>query len=325
MSMDAHRSTDHDEDRSTDYSNHRLTSSAETTAECSAVWIMTHEEFTEKHPYPPSRFYVKIDRRHEPVVERQRETDIDRPPSPPIDRRTTSKPLANPPEPTTNPSDTTSEPMKVDEVTKGRRLRKRKEKIPKNLKREANEKEMDGFTKRVLRIPVEKPFDEVNLVELGNDLGYIAACHCGAEYETEYSESIDTHTASSIDSNESPTTDEHYPTSLDGNQPEDHFTLPDQFYTDFAFQQPNKKGCDDYSIGSWADSGFHESFAVETVISSSNEDPTEEYDEDYWKERAIEIAMQGESYLSHSFNNTSSPSIDRVYSASVDTHPHPVK
>ncbi|KAF3528307.1 hypothetical protein DY000_02041813 [Brassica cretica] len=168
--------------------------------------------------------------------------------------------------------------MKVDEATEGRRLRKRKEKIPKNLKREANE-EMDGFTKRVLRIPVEKPFDEVyythrlwmffrktkdteedirrmfhhvrermklrstlkkksdpgnfaipcvvNLVELGNDFGYIAACHCGAEYKTEYSESIDTHTASSIDSNDSPTTDERYPTSIDGKHPVDHFTLPD--------------------------------------------------------------------------------------------------
>ena len=51
--------------------------------------------------------------------------------------------------------------MKVDEATEGKRLRKRKEKIPKNLKREANEKEMNDFTKRVLRIPVEKPFDEV--------------------------------------------------------------------------------------------------------------------------------------------------------------------
>ncbi|KAF2558888.1 hypothetical protein F2Q68_00016632 [Brassica cretica] len=132
---------------------------------------MTHEEFAEKHPHPPSPFYIKIDRRHEPVVDRQRETDIDRPPSPPIDRRAPltyrvrlpsidsdrinalrppPKPLANPPESTTNPSDTTPEPMKVDEATK-------------NLKREANEKEMDGFTKRVLRIPVEKPFDEVFL------------------------------------------------------------------------------------------------------------------------------------------------------------------
>jgi len=83
-------------------------------------------------------------------------------------------------------------------------------------------------------------------VELGNDLGYIAACHCGAEYEIEYSESINTHTASSIDSNESPTTDEHYPTSLDGKHPVDHFTLPDQCYPNFAFQQPNKRGRDDY-------------------------------------------------------------------------------
>ncbi|CAN6870774.1 unnamed protein product [Brassica oleracea] len=41
---------------------------------------MTHEEFAEKHPHPPSPFYVKIDRPHEPAVDRQRETDIDRPP-----------------------------------------------------------------------------------------------------------------------------------------------------------------------------------------------------------------------------------------------------
>ncbi|KAF3522209.1 hypothetical protein F2Q69_00047873 [Brassica cretica] len=175
MSMDTHRSTDHDEDRSTDYSKNRSTSSAESTAECSAVRIMTHEEFAEKHPHPPSPFYVKIDRPHEPAVDRQRETDIDRLPSPPIDRRAPltyrvrlpsidndrinalrpqPKPLVNLPEPTTNPSDTTPEPMQVDEATEGRRLRKRKEKILKNLKREANEKEMDGFTKRVLRIPV---------------------------------------------------------------------------------------------------------------------------------------------------------------------------
>ncbi|KAF3583423.1 hypothetical protein F2Q69_00030550 [Brassica cretica] len=102
----------------------------------------------------------------------------------------------------------------------------------------------------------------------------IPSCHCGAEYETEYSESIDTHTITSINSNESTMTDERYPTSLDGMQPVDHSTLPDH----------------------WADSEFHESFALETVILSSNEDPTEEYDEDYWKERA-----------------------------SVDTHPNPAK
>ncbi|KAF2597680.1 hypothetical protein F2Q68_00009810 [Brassica cretica] len=134
---------------------------------------------------------------------------------------------------------------------------------------------------KTLQLVMECPRDwwnsqKVNVVELGNDLGYIAACHCGAEYETEYSESINTHTVTSIDANESPTTDERYPTSLDGMQPVDHSTLPDQYYPDFGFQQPNKNGRDDYSIGSWADSGFHESFAVETVILSSNEDPIED-------------------------------------------------
>ncbi|KAF3508700.1 hypothetical protein F2Q69_00006179 [Brassica cretica] len=336
MSMYTHRSIDHDEDRSTDYST------------------------------------LNIDRRH--LLNRLwsvRETDIDRPPSPPIDRRAPltyrvrlpsidnnrinalrppPKPLANPPEPTTNPSHTTPEPMRVDEETGGRRLRKRKEKIPKNLKREANEKEMNGFIRESSESQVTKETEEDirkmfhyvrEMMKLRitlkkkSDSGKFAipcvvkACHCGAEYETEYSESIDTHIASSIDSNESPTTDDHYPTSLDRKHPVDHFTLPDQCYPDFAFQQPNKKGRDDYLIGSWEDSGFHESFAVETVILSSNEDRTEdrteEYDEDYWKERATEIGMQDDKYSTHSFNKTPPPSIDCNYSASIDTHPHPAK
>ncbi|KAF3497780.1 hypothetical protein DY000_02052813 [Brassica cretica] len=96
----------------------------------------------------------------QPSIDKETPTSID-PPSPPIDRRAPltyrvrlppidsnrinalrppPKPLANPPEPTTNPSDTTPKPMQVDEATEGRVLRKRKEKIPKHLKREANEK-----------------------------------------------------------------------------------------------------------------------------------------------------------------------------------------
>ena len=68
-SMDIHRSTDHDEDRSTDHSRHRSTSSAKSTAECSAVRIMTHKKFIEKLPHPPSPFYIKIDRLHEPAID----------------------------------------------------------------------------------------------------------------------------------------------------------------------------------------------------------------------------------------------------------------
>uniref|UniRef100_M4F934 Uncharacterized protein n=1 Tax=Brassica campestris TaxID=3711 RepID=M4F934_BRACM len=146
----------------------------------------------------------------------------------------------------------------------------------------------------------------VNVVELGNELGYIAACHCGAEYETEYSESLDTYTVTSINSYESPMIDESYPTSLDGRQPVDYSTSLDQYYPDFAFEQPNKN-------------------RLETVILSSNEDPTEEYDEDHWKKRDTEIALQDERYSTNPFNNTPTPSIDGVYSASIDSHPHPAK
>ncbi|KAF2576235.1 hypothetical protein F2Q70_00003799 [Brassica cretica] len=50
--------------------------------------------------------------------------------------------------------------MEVDYAPMGRTLRKRKEKVAKNLKRRANEKEMESFRKRVFRIPLEKPFEE---------------------------------------------------------------------------------------------------------------------------------------------------------------------
>ncbi|KAG5375451.1 hypothetical protein IGI04_040047, partial [Brassica rapa subsp. trilocularis] len=201
---------------------------------------------------------------------------------------------------------------------------------------------MDGFTKRVLRIPIEKLLMKltshtgcgcssekqrekmkhritltkksdpgkfaipcvvkgrkvINSVDYGKELGFIGACHCGAEYEseykTEYSESIDTPTFPSIDSNESTVTDDRNNTSLDVKQPVDHFTPPNHCYPHFAFQPPNKRGRDDYSIGSWADSGFHESFA-------------------------------DERFETHKFTNTSPTSIAEVHSTSVDTHPRPAK
>ncbi|KAG5411073.1 hypothetical protein IGI04_007392 [Brassica rapa subsp. trilocularis] len=361
MSMNSHRSTDHDEDRWMDYSSHRSTSSANST-ECNTVQILTHEEFAAKHPHPPSPFYEKsIDRLTQPSIDRVSPTSIApltyRVRLPSIDNdyinalRPPPKPLANPPEPTPNPLNSSTEPVQEEQESEGRRLRKRKEKIPKNLKREANDKEMDGFTKRVLRIPIEKPFDEayftyrlwmffretkvteedirrmfhqvrgkmkhritltkksdpgkfaipcivkgvefphsmcdtgasrkvINSMDYGKELGFIGACHCGAEYEseyeTEYSESIDTPTFPSIDSNVPMVIDDHNNTSLDVMHPLDHFASPNHCYQYFAFQPPTRRGHDDYSIGSWADSGFHESFAVETVITSPHEEHTED-------------------------------------------------
>ncbi|KAG5410179.1 hypothetical protein IGI04_006498 [Brassica rapa subsp. trilocularis] len=339
MSMNSHRSTDHDEDRWTDYSKHRSTSSADST-ECNT------------HPHPPSPFYEKIDRSVNLTIDRQSESDVDRHNTPPIDRQTPLtyrvrlpsidndyinalrppiKPLANPPEPTPNPLNSSTEPVQEEQESEGRRLRKRKEKIPKNLKREANDKEMDAyFTHRlwmffretkVTEEDIRRMFHQVRgkmkhritltkKSDLGKfaipcivkgvefphsmcdtgasvsilprvmadqlELGFIGACHCGAEYESEYetaySESIDTPLSPSIDSNVSMVTDDHNNTSLD-------------------------RGHDDYSIGSWADSGFHESFAVDT-------------------DERLEI---------HNFTNTFPTSFDDVHSTSVDTHPRPAK
>ncbi|KAG5375379.1 hypothetical protein IGI04_039975 [Brassica rapa subsp. trilocularis] len=56
--------------------------------------------------------------------------------------------------------DDAPESMQIDQTSERRTLRKRKEKVPKHLKREVNEKEMDSFTKRVLMIPLDKPFEE---------------------------------------------------------------------------------------------------------------------------------------------------------------------
>ncbi|KAF3498635.1 hypothetical protein DY000_02053509 [Brassica cretica] len=100
---------------------------------------MTHEEFAEKHPHPPSPIYVKIDRHFDPVIHRHHETAIDRQPPAPVDRRA-------------------------------------------------------PITYRV-----QMPKIDVARI--------IAACHCGAEYETEYSASIETHTATSIDSAQQKSTD----------------------------------------------------------------------------------------------------------------------
>ncbi|KAF3584297.1 hypothetical protein F2Q69_00029099 [Brassica cretica] len=70
------------------------------------------------------------------------------------------KPSDNPPEATSTHSDDAKDPMEVDRVPMGRTLSKRNEKVVKHLKRGATQKEMESFQKRVLRIPIEKPFEE---------------------------------------------------------------------------------------------------------------------------------------------------------------------
>ncbi|KAF3560354.1 hypothetical protein F2Q69_00013587 [Brassica cretica] len=124
---DEHRSMESDKHQSIPAVNHRSTESA---ASCKTIRIMTHEKFTAKHPHPPKPICVNIDRQ-KTSVENISEQSEDAP-----------------------------EPMQVDQATVGRTFRKRKEKVPKHLKRRANDKEKDSFTKRILRIPMDKPFEK---------------------------------------------------------------------------------------------------------------------------------------------------------------------
>ncbi|KAF3556180.1 hypothetical protein F2Q69_00013127 [Brassica cretica] len=66
-------------------------------------------------------------------------------------------------------------------------------------------------------IPVKKPQMSSRRI---NDPGILAACHCGTEYETEYSASIETHTATSIDSGHQKSSDITHEESVD-SRPDD--------------------------------------------------------------------------------------------------------
>ncbi|WZZ71826.1 hypothetical protein YC2023_083196 [Brassica napus] len=176
-----HRSMNFNQNRSTCSPKHRSTTPTESTTSCNAVRILTHEEFTARHPHLPSPVYVKFDRHSDTPVDRQGETAIDRKTPSHIDRRKPltyrvqipkidvarrnavkpqPKPSDYPPEAIRTPSDDAADPLEIDRVPMGRTLRKRNEKVAKHLKRGANEKERERFQKRVFSIPLEKPFEE---------------------------------------------------------------------------------------------------------------------------------------------------------------------
>ncbi|KAF3513350.1 hypothetical protein F2Q69_00005965 [Brassica cretica] len=185
------------------------------------------------------------------------------------------KPSEYPPETVRTPSDDREDPMEEDRVPTGRTLRRRKEKVEKQLKRGANEKEKENFRKRVFRIP----------------LRIIAACHGGAEYETEYSASIETHTATSVDSS--------------------HHKLTDIPHDESVDSRPND----------WENDYYNPAIAAYTRQHMH----TEEYDEDYEEEQATEyraILDEEDKLLHHSSGKRNAPSIDMTSWPSIDTQPH---
>ncbi|KAF3609912.1 hypothetical protein DY000_02046998 [Brassica cretica] len=324
-----HRSTDFNQNRSTSFPEHRSTTPSELVASCNTVRIMTHEEFAARHPHPPSPLPItSIDKLSQPSIDKGR--------PPPIDNlQPQLKPSVNPRETISTHSEDAPEPMEVDKAPMGRTLRKRKEKVDKHLKRVANEKAMESFLKRVLRTPLEKPFEEAYFThrmwmflrdtkETEDDIRrmfhqvrekmknwitlkkksdpekfaipcLVKTCHCGAEYETEYSTSIKTHTPTSIDSANQKSIDSHLEESIDSSSTATRDDWPPHCYP---------------------------SFALKDATSSKHLD---EYDEDYEEERATEyrgIRDEEDMLLYHSYGIRNATSIDRGIRTSIDTHHH---
>ncbi|KAF3584199.1 hypothetical protein F2Q69_00030866 [Brassica cretica] len=211
--------------------------------------ILTHEEFTAKHPHPPSPDNVRIARRADTSIDRPGESTIARQDVARLNAlRPKPKPSENAPETVRIPSDDGGDSMEVDRKsqTSSRRI---------------------------------------------NDPGIIAACHCGEEYETDYSASIETHTAKSIDSGHQKSTDTLQQESVDSS--------PDDWENDY----------------------YNPAIAAYTRQNLQNE----EYAEDYEEERATEykaILDEENTLLHHSSGKRNAPLIYITSSLSIDTQPH---
>ncbi|KAF3561167.1 hypothetical protein DY000_02016797 [Brassica cretica] len=145
-------------------------------------------------------------------------------------------------------------------------------------------------------IPVKKPQTSSRKI---NDPVIIAACHCGAEYETEYSASIETHTTTSIDSAHQKSIDSAHQKSTDTPREESVDSSPEDWENDYY----------NPTMAAYTRHNIH----------------TKEYDEDYEEERATEyraILDEEDKLLHHSSWKRNAPSIDRTISTSIDTQPH---
>ncbi|KAF3530609.1 hypothetical protein DY000_02040832 [Brassica cretica] len=212
-------------------------------------------------------------------------------------------------------------------------------------------------------IPVKNPQTTSRRI---NDPRIIAACHCGAEYEIEYSASIKTHTATSIDNAHQKSTDTPKKESVDSSQGEwendyyiptmaTHTMHTEEYDEDYEYSstlidtqphQPNhlRASTDntyfpsidtnvdatrdrDYSIGSWADICYQESYAVETAYRDQGDD---ELNEGFTYKEFLNMQRRDETdqnraatawertRFSHPIDRESRPSLDTNQSQSID-------
>ncbi|KAF2554469.1 hypothetical protein F2Q68_00015572 [Brassica cretica] len=160
-------------------------------------------------------------------------------------------------------------------------------------------------------IPVIKPQTSSRRID---DPRLTAACHCGAEYETEYSASIETHIPTSTDSSNQKSIDNHLEESIDNHLEELIDSSPDDVIEYFP----------EGPIDSWENNYYSATFAVDTATSSDRANlHTEEYDEDYKEERATEyrgIRAEKDRLLHYSYGIRHAMSIDMTIPTSINTH-----
>ncbi|KAF2578681.1 hypothetical protein F2Q68_00004525 [Brassica cretica] len=162
-----------------------------------------------------------------------------------------------------------------------------------------------------------------------NDPGIIAACHCGAEYETEYSASVETHTATSIDSgHQAFLSTVGALCNLQTNQLCLTLIDPNAHYDPIPVKKPQtiSRRINDPGMiaachcGTEYETDYSASIETHSATSIDNE-----YDEDYEEERATEyrVILDGEEKLLHNSSwKRNAPSIDMTRSPSIDTQPH---
>ncbi|KAF3552734.1 hypothetical protein F2Q69_00012716 [Brassica cretica] len=236
----------------------------ESAASCNAVKILIHEEFAAKHPHPASPDKVRIALRADTSIDRHGESSIDRHSEAPsidnLQRLSIDENLL----PTETPSYDGEDPMEEDRVPTGRTLRRRKEKVAKHLKRGANDKEKERV---------------------------IAACHCKNEYETDYSASIKTHTATSI-----------------GGGHQKSTTIPQAESADEDHQESFAVEASTYAPGA---DNLRDKFTDEELLNMHKRDGTDQI-------RAVPALER--TRFSHPIDKAIRPSIDSHHQQSIDNN-----
>ncbi|KAF3590435.1 hypothetical protein DY000_02021547 [Brassica cretica] len=176
-------------------------------------------------------------------------------------------------------------------------------------------------------------------MEIGDNPRLIADCHCDheADEELEYEASFNSHPQQSIDSDIQLLINNSLGKLINSSHANEIFVLPEHCYPSFSINGQHPTSIDyqydgtidrqgNYSIGSWADNSYHESFAVDIALPKMDPEG---------QARAMDgrilnisqedvadiIAMNGPNNFFHTQNRSfDQPSIDETSATSIDSH-----